>query len=65
MDPARLAALMDGSLTGADRQAAIAEVAAFSADDLGVFAAAAAVLRKLEAEKSNDRRRKHGQDETA
>jgi hypothetical protein len=52
MDPNRLAALMDGSLTGADRQAAIAEVAAFAHDDLGVFADAAAVLRELEDERA-------------
>ncbi len=52
MDPDRLAALLDGSLRGKDRQAAIAEVAAFSDDDLGVFADAAAVLRERDEERA-------------
>jgi hypothetical protein len=49
MDHNRLAALLDGTLRGADREAAISELAALNDDDLGVYAEAIAVLRDHEA----------------
>ena len=48
MDHNRLAALLDGTLRGADREAAISELAALNDDDLGVYAEAIAVLREQE-----------------
>lgn len=50
MDHNRLAALLRGSLTGAEREAALAEMAALTDDELEVFADAAAVLREQEQE---------------
>jgi hypothetical protein len=49
VDPERVGALLDGELTGPDREAALGEIAA-SDDDACVFADTAAVLRETEEE---------------
>lgn len=60
MDHNRLAALLRGPLTGADRQAPLADIAALPDDELGVFADAAAILRD-----DDDRRKAMGEDGNA
>lgn len=47
VDPERVGALLDGRLTGPEREAALVETAA-SDDDATVFADTAAVLREAE-----------------
>jgi hypothetical protein len=49
VDPERVGALLDGKLTGPDREAALGEIAV-SDDDSCVFADTAAVLRETEEE---------------
>jgi hypothetical protein len=49
VDPGRVGALLDGRLTGSEREAALVEIAA-SDDDATVFADTAAVLREAEEE---------------
>lgn len=52
-DPARLAALLDGRLSGAERDALLARLADDD-EDLAIFAEAAAIQRELEAEDDGD-----------
>lgn len=61
MDAERLAALLDGTLTGGDRTAAIAEIGTLCDDDLGVFAEAMRVLRDRDREDGGGVRPVHRQ----